>query len=731
MPMTTVQTNNSIIISPKSQKILKKIIRENPRLASLLEESETPEKLNEGLRLWAEECLSENPEAFAYYKGEEAGRDAYSKLRWKDFAAIRILDYIDNADLEYEDLNLRGKKDVSNPFKLLWLAYHEGVGGTKVAFFADMIFLFRQFTERLKRDLPSLELLNKWMDRHPSGMEDAYVQLRQENRYRIIKVIIRLIENETIKSERYAFEWGLTDDEKFSLVEEWWNDYQFHLKFAIKDPETLNEMLGFSLSKNTMKTLTRAFDAGIPFFVNPYYLSLINTNAIAGHVGADQAIRDYVLYSKQLIKEFGHIVAWEKEDIVEPGKPNAAGWLLPSQHNIHRRYPEVAILIPDTMGRACGGLCTSCQRMYDFQSGHLNFNLKKLKPKDNWSEKLNRLMKYYEKDSQLRDVLLTGGDGFMTSNKNMAILLDSIYQMAINKKERNEKRSEGEKHAEILRVRIGTRLPVYLPQRVDENLLKILADFKKKASAIGVKQFVIQTHFESAMEITPEAEKAVRGILAAGWTISNQQVYTTAASRRGHTAKLRKVLNDIGVITYYTFSVKGYMENYHSFATNARAIQEQIEEKVIGQIPVEFKERIKELPLNPVDMVENINKLREESGVPFLATDRNVLNLPGVGKSLTYRTIGITRQGRRILEFDHDHTRTHSPIIHEMGKVVIVESKPIKEYMNQLDQMGEEENEYINIYGYSIGETEERQPVYEYPEYDYTITTEVTNLQLN
>ncbi len=141
--MTTVQTNNSIIISPKSQKILKKIIRENPRLANLLEQSDTPEKFSDGLGVWAKECLSENPIGLAYYSGEKSGRAAYAQLRWKDLAAIRILDYIDNADLEYEDLNLRGKKDISNPFQLLWLAFHKGVGGTKVAFFADMIFLFR------------------------------------------------------------------------------------------------------------------------------------------------------------------------------------------------------------------------------------------------------------------------------------------------------------------------------------------------------------------------------------------------------------------------------------------------------------------------------------------------------------------------------------------------------------------------------------------------------------
>lgn len=77
-----------------------------------------------------------------------------------------------------------------------------------------------------------------------------------------------------------------------------------------------------------------------------------------------------------------------KEDAVEDGKPNAAGWLLPDGHNIHRRYPDVAILIPDSMGRACGGLCASCQRMYDFQSERLNFNFEELKPKESWDKRL-------------------------------------------------------------------------------------------------------------------------------------------------------------------------------------------------------------------------------------------------------------------------------------------------------------------------------------------------------
>ena len=129
-------------------------------------------------------------------------------------------------------------------------------------------------------------------------------------------------------------------------------------------------------------------------------------------------------------------------------------------------------------------------------------------------------------------------------------------------------------------------------------------------------------------------------------------------------------------------------------------------------------------------MVENIAELREEAGLPFLATDRSVLNLPAVGKSLTFRTIGITRYGRRILEFDHDRTRAHSPIIDRMGKMVIIESKSISEYLRQMDEIGEDISEYQDVFGYSLGDTEPRMPVYEYPAYDFETTDELTNLEL-
>jgi lysine 2,3-aminomutase len=173
------------------------------------------------------------------------------------------------------------------------------------------------------------------------------------------------------------------------------------------------------------------------------------------------------------------------------------------------------------------------------------------------------------------------------------------------------------------------------------------------------------------------------------------------------------------------------MENNFNFATNERAVQEQMEEKIYGKIPEKYFNEIKDFPNNSESLVENIAKLRNKADLPFLGTDRNVLNLPGVGKSLTFRTIGITRYGRRILEFDHDSNRNHSPIIEKMGKVIIIESKSISEYLKQLEDMGEDISDYKSIWGYSIGETEPRVPIYEYPEYDFEITDKNTNLKID
>jgi lysine 2,3-aminomutase len=721
---------DKIAINVRSHKLLKQLLKENPRLETILQESTNETEALVGVRAWALEMLQNSPAGLKFYTGEATGHQAFIHLSWQDYATIRILDYIDNAGREFRDLNLRGAAAISNPIKQLWLAYTNGTGGAKPFFFEDMLHLFRQFSGKALRAVPAKNTLEQWMTRYPSGLDPEIIRLRVHNRDRILKTLIAKIENGQLQSAKFAFTPDMSEEQKFLQALKWWDGSKFHLRMAIRSPDLLNEILNFSLDPDTMNILYEAERAGIPFFVNPYYLSLLHVSGPSFAIEADLAIRDYIVYSKELVQEFGQIVAWEKEDTVEPGKPNAAGWLLPSSHNIHRRYPDVAIFIPDTGGRACGGLCSVCQRMYDYQRKVFNFDFDTLKPNGTWRERLPKLMAYFEHDSQLRDILISGGDALMSSNTSLHTILDAVYTMALNKRRANAQRKDGMKYAELVRVRLGTRLPVYLPQRITPELTGILAEFKQNASQIGVKQFIIQTHFVSPMEVTPESRDAVQRLLEAGWLVTNQLVFTAAASRRGHSARLRQVLNDIGVLPYYTFIVKGYRENFHNFAPIARCVQEEIEEKVTGKIPASQAATVSAFHQCPENLPEKILDFRKTAELPFLATDRSVMNLPGVGKSLTFRMIGITRYGRRILEFEHDSTRQHSPIIKNMKKVVIIEPKSISEYLRQLEDLGEDAEEYGSLFGYSMGETEPRFPIYEYPEYDYQVTDTFTNLDL-
>ena len=622
-----------------------------------------------------------------------------------------------------------GERMTVETFALLWHFLRGTLENPEMPtdLFVDLYWLFRRL-EGPGPAAPSAQRVRSRMERWPSGLDAAVREVRAENRERMLHLLIQKIESRPSKiASRFRFEPGMSYDEKYARVAAWWSDFRFQLAMAVKSPAELNRLLGGTLSPETMYLLSKARKKGMPFFATPYYLSLLDA---AGGNYDDRAVRSYVLYSPQLVEAYGTIRAWEKEDAVEAGKPNAAGWLLPDGRNIHRRYPEVAILIPDTMGRACGGLCASCQRMYDFQSQRLNFEFEELRPRESWEHKLGRLMAYFEQDTQLRDLLITGGDALMSQNKTLRNLLDAVCRMAARKRRANRERPEGEKYAELQRVRLGSRLPAYLPMRVDDELVEILREFREKASAVGVGQFILQTHFQSPLEVTPEAAEAIRKILSAGWLVTNQLVFTVAASRRGHTARLRQVLNSLGVLCYYTFTVKGFDENRAVFTPNSRSIEEQHEEKICGRLTAEQSAELVALVADGRDTAEKIRRFMRRHRLPFLATDRSVMNLPGIGKSMTFRVVGMTAGGRRILRFDHDPTRRHSPAIDRMGAIHIVENKSVAAYLRQLAQMGEDPEEYATVWEYMRGETEPRFGLYDYPVLPFVKTDRVSNLEL-
>lgn len=160
---SVVHELDQIAITVKSHKLLKQLLSENPTLEEIMRNAGNNAEALAGMRNWVTEELKKNQDAYKFYKNEAKGRDAFEKLEWEDFAAIRMLDYIDNAGREFDDLNLRGEKAISNPVALIWLAVNFGTGGAKPSFFKDMLQLFRQFSGKKQAGI-SYKRKSKRMD---------------------------------------------------------------------------------------------------------------------------------------------------------------------------------------------------------------------------------------------------------------------------------------------------------------------------------------------------------------------------------------------------------------------------------------------------------------------------------------------------------------------------------------------------------------------------------------
>ena len=107
-PSSEIKVLDKIALNLKSHKLLKKLLRENPKLEEIMRNAKNETEALIGVKNWVMESLKSSPDALKYYKIEHSGHKDFKKLKWSDFAAIRVLDYIDNAGREFKDLNLRG-----------------------------------------------------------------------------------------------------------------------------------------------------------------------------------------------------------------------------------------------------------------------------------------------------------------------------------------------------------------------------------------------------------------------------------------------------------------------------------------------------------------------------------------------------------------------------------------------------------------------------------------------
>ncbi|MGB5991416.1 MAG: KamA family radical SAM protein [Desulfobacterales bacterium] len=440
----------------------------------------------------------------------------------------------------------------------------------------------------------------KFMNNYTSGLENNAVRRRSLNKARIINLF------------------GVTDLE--------WGKWKWHLKNTIRDADTLKKLV--KLTDEEYEAVQRARDLKIPFAITPYYLSLMDLDS-GGH--RDKAIRAQVIPSLHYVNklaEHKHNPEKSMDFMLEHDTSPIEG--------VTRRYPNVVILKPVL---TCPQICVYCQRNWEIED--VDSPLAAL-PKS----KLEAALDWIKNTPEINEVLITGGDPLLLSNRKLESI---VSRVAAN--------------PNIIRIRIGTRTLVTMPQRITESFVRMLARFQIP----GKREVVIITHFEHPYEITPQSMEAVQKFRRNGMEIYNQLVFTYYNSRKFEACFLRQQLRLIGVTPYYTFNTKGKAETSDFRVPIARLMQEQ-------------KEEARLMP-------------------GTVRTDEIVFNVPGLGKnylkaSQHHDIISITPDGRRVYEFHPWEEKL------ALANTYIYKDVPIYDYLKRLKSDGNDISAYRTIWYY-------------------------------
>lgn len=292
----------------------------------------------------------------------------------------------------------------------------------------------------------------------------------------------------------------------FGAMEEDWADWRWHLRNRIKTTQVLKEFL--NLTPREIEEIDRT-GTRYRWAVSPYYLSLMDPADPADPIRR-QAVPSILEYND----------TYGKSDPMDEAYTSPAA-------AITRRYPDRLII---NVTNQCAMYCRHCQRRRNIGEKDLSA------PR----EQIEEALRYIKKNKEIRDVLLTGGDGFLLSNKNIAWLLEQLAEIP---------------HVEI--KRFGTRTPVTLPYRIDDELCQILSRHLP---------VYVNTHFNHPLEVTPAARDACLKLARSGAALGNQAVLLKGINNDAFTMrKLNQELLRIMIRPYYLFHAKRVKGTSHFY----------------------------------------------------------------------------------------------------------------------------------------------------------------------
>ncbi len=274
-----------------------------------------------------------------------------------------------------------------------------------------------------------------------------------------------------------------------------WNDWKWQFRNRITTVEGLTKFIPLSAKEQTrLKLVVTKF----PLSITPHYLCLIDPDDPNDPIG------------KQAIPAF--------EEVALAGMgtadPLAEAAYSPVPGLVHR-YPDRVLIV---LTNLCPMLCRHCTRKREWRHGV-------------WvrtPSEIETMLDYVRQNKTVRDIILSGGDPLTLSTHRLEEVISGLRRI---------------EHVEI--IRIGTRFPVVLPQRIDDQLCAMLSKYGP---------IWLNTHFNHYREVTPESAVACDRLLRSGIPVSNQSVLLRGVNDSVETQlKLCQQLLKAKVRPYYLF----------------------------------------------------------------------------------------------------------------------------------------------------------------------------------
>lgn len=289
----------------------------------------------------------------------------------------------------------------------------------------------------------------------------------------------------------------------FNAGEDDWNSYKWQLSHRIDDLDTLLKVI-----KLTDKEIEAVKQVGEKFRwgISPYYAALIDDD------------NKYDPIKLQSIPTGAELQPGGKEDPMAEEFTNPAG-------SITRRYPDRIII---NVTNQCAMYCRHCQRRRNIGSTDRHTS----------RQLLEESIAYVRDNPEIRDVLITGGDALMLSDKTLDWLLGELHAIPT-----------------VDYIRLGTRVIVTMPQRITDSLVEVLKKYPP---------LFINTQFNHPQEITPEAKAACEKLVNAGIPLGNQAVLLNGINNDKYVMRLlNQELLKCRVRPYYIFHAKDVIGTKH------------------------------------------------------------------------------------------------------------------------------------------------------------------------